>query len=675
MSRVLGLAALRLAASMVIALTSTLVSVAAFAQDTVLSYDTAYFASAQPNTAYDMISRLPGFTFVAGESLRGFAGTAGNVLVDGQRPTSKTDDLQSILQRIPAADVERIELIRGGAAGIDMQGQTVIANVIRKKGSSQQWVLTVDDNIWPDGHSIPSASVQFTEHAGDSTYEASLSRAIGFDDSVGHGSHAVTDVATDTATHQHAQTTGDGEGGSFTGSAATPLFGGQFKTNITLQALPFQSSVIYTTPGFKQAITDDSGDNKGELGLNWNGDIGAVHLETLMLQRLEHATDSNVSRAPGDDEAFHSTANTGETIARTTLRYQPASDLTLEGGVEGAFNYLYGTTSFAQNGVPVPLPTANARVEERRGEIFAQGTWKIDSEWMLELGARFEFSKISESSDIEQERKFFYPKPRAVLTWSPDKDTQVRLRFERVLGQLDFNNFIASSNLSASGVTVGNPNLMPDQHTQYEISVERHFWEKGAIVATFMHERISDVEDLVPVMGPSGVFDAPGNIGTGTNNQFDIELTLPLDRLGLPNGLIKATNIWRASSVPDPVTGKDRVISGQRPQDIEWTLSQDIPSLNSTWSIFYYNAWDEHYFRLTEVRHRNVVPPYVSAWWDYKPTPDWSFHFELANIIPFVFDDKRFDYAGPRDTFPLAEIIERSIKSQPRLYVQVRKTF
>jgi len=29
------------------------------------------------------------------------------------------------------------------------------------------------------------------------------------------------------------------------------------------------------------------------------------------------------------------------------------------------------------------------------------------------------------------------------LTWAPDSQTQIRFRYERVLGQLDFNNFIA----------------------------------------------------------------------------------------------------------------------------------------------------------------------------------------------------------------------------------------
>jgi hypothetical protein len=56
----------------------------------VLTYQASYFADARPNTAMDMINRLPGFEFNDGSSTRGFAGSGGNVLIDGQRPTSKT---------------------------------------------------------------------------------------------------------------------------------------------------------------------------------------------------------------------------------------------------------------------------------------------------------------------------------------------------------------------------------------------------------------------------------------------------------------------------------------------------------------------------------------------------------------------------------------------------------
>src|SRR5512142_3269361 len=123
-------------------------ALAAGDQNSVLQYPAAFFADARPNTAYDMVQRLPGFLFDDGKTARGFAGTAGNVLIDGQRPTAKTDDLQSILQRIPASDVERVEVIRGGAQGIDMQGQTVVANVVRKKTDTTKVVADLSTNVW-----------------------------------------------------------------------------------------------------------------------------------------------------------------------------------------------------------------------------------------------------------------------------------------------------------------------------------------------------------------------------------------------------------------------------------------------------------------------------------------------------------------------------------------------
>src|ERR1700744_2226299 len=80
---------------------------------TVLSYPVSFFAGAQLATAYDMVGRLPGFIYNSGNNNnRGYSGSAGNVLVDGRRPTTKTDGLTTILQRIPVNEVDHIDVIR-----------------------------------------------------------------------------------------------------------------------------------------------------------------------------------------------------------------------------------------------------------------------------------------------------------------------------------------------------------------------------------------------------------------------------------------------------------------------------------------------------------------------------------------------------------------------------------
>jgi hypothetical protein len=642
----------------------------------VLSYDQAFFAESRPSTAYDMIGRLPGFSFTDVGNARGFAGTAGNVLINGQRPTAKSDSLQSILKRIDAADVERIDLIRGGAPGIDMQGLTVVANVILKREDTTRYVAQAEELAFIDGHMIPYGSFQFTREVGDSTYEGTISSMQNYDDSVGHGHHFVFDRLGNLVTADQAISHGLGIGLSAKGSATVPLWGGKFTANFTFQDSPFVDDLIYSRPGFRQRFADDSRDNIDELGLHWKGPLGGTELEALILQRLDHNNSSSSSDDGTTRQDFQSISDTGETIARATLRYLPLPELTLETGGEGAFNFLGGNTAFFVNGVDQPLPSAHAHVEEQRGELFAQGTWKFATDWMLEAGARTEYSTIIESGSENLTRSFFYLKPRAVLTWSADSDTQIRLRYEKVLGQLDFNNFIASANLSSTGVTVGNKDLRPDQHSQYEISVERHFWQKGAFVLTFMHEDIKDVVDFVPITDAMGnVFDAPGNIGNGQDNQISVQATLPLDRFFIPNGLLVTTGTFNLTSVVDPVNGMNRVISAQRPQTLNVDFTQDIDSLSSTWGISYYNCWNENSFRLTQVRDRKVLPPYFNIFWDYKPSAAWTFHLGVNDISGFLYKDKRFNYAGPRNTAPLDNIDEYTTIGIPQIDFRLRHSF
>ncbi len=644
-------------------------------QSGVLVYDAAFFADARPSTALDMIRRLPGFTFDVGEAARGFAGTAGNVLIDGQRPTSKTDALDSIIGRIPAADVERIEIIRGGAPGIDMQGKAVVANIIRKKAESTRIVVDLSDNFFLDGHSVPQGSVEFTKHAGDRLYEASLVRYGGYDDSVGIGTRTIIDASGTTLQQENRRAVGFGAGA--TGAVTLPLWGGQFKANAALQSTPFRSDLTFTSPGFVSDIISRTGSQNFELGLHWQGPVGNFELETLGLQRLGRDTSYNVFADPTTDQRFLSTNKTSESILRGIARYRLSPALSFEGGLEGAYNYLDGASSFTFNGVAIPLPSANVTVNEKRGEAFAQGTWKITDELTFEAGARFEYSVISESGDTSKTRSFFYPKPRALISWSPDADTQVRLRFERVLGQLDFGNFVATSDLGGNGVHAGNADLKPDQRDQFELSFERHFWSKGAFVVTLLHEEIKDVVDLVPITVPPDTFDAPGNIGAGVSNQLDIETTLPLDWLGLTNGLFKTTTIFRNSRVHDPLTGDIRVITAQRQQDIELSLTQDIESLKSTWGINYFNGWRERYYSVHELRDRRIPPGLVSVYWEYKPSPDMMLHVELDNLTRFTYDDKHYRYFPPstRASGTPDQLEERVVRSQPRLYVEVRKTF
>src|SRR5690348_6379601 len=58
------------------------------------TYDATFFSQYAPRTAYDIVQRVPGFQLDLGATqtnqgtvdVRGFAGTAGNVVINGARP-------------------------------------------------------------------------------------------------------------------------------------------------------------------------------------------------------------------------------------------------------------------------------------------------------------------------------------------------------------------------------------------------------------------------------------------------------------------------------------------------------------------------------------------------------------------------------------------------------------
>ena len=99
-------------------------------------------------------------------------------------------------------------------------------------------------------------------------------------------------------------------------------------------------------------------------------------------------------------------------------------------------------------------------------------------------------------SQIGFHNEVFCFKPRALLSWQATDASQFRLRIERTVGQLDFNNFIASSNFSQNGVNAGNENLKPDQHWQFEGDYEYHFWERGAFLLSITRDYATNEDRL-----------------------------------------------------------------------------------------------------------------------------------------------------------------------------------
>jgi outer membrane receptor protein involved in Fe transport len=310
------------------------------------------------------------------------------------------------------------------------------------------------------------------------------------------------------------------------------------------------------------------------------------------------------------------------------------------------------------------------RVAERRAQFFAQASWKPSAKLLVEAGSRLEVSRLTVSGDAHNQASFIFPKPRLFVAWSPSEKDQLRLRLERTVSQLDFGQFISSSSLEQGVVNAGNEKLVPERDWIIEGAWEHHLLGDGAIVLTLTHLLLEQVIDEVPVEG----FSAPGNIGNGVRDQAELNINLPLDRLGLRGGRLTADGIWRRSQVTDPTTGERRRISNEQPFSGTLSLTQDLPRLHSTWHIDATSAYRYDIFRIDEIqRFRNGASINVS--WEYKPRSDLSLLLQVQNITNFSSERERLIFTGLRRDGSVTLVDTRNVKLGPRLYLRLRRTF
>jgi len=666
----------------------------AAAERGVIAYPPSFFADARPVNAYDMVIRLPGFTFDKGVVVRGLAGSSGNVLIDGQPPVSKNDALDEILKRLPAGAVERIDLIRGGAPGIDMEGRTVLANVVRKQTAGFRAAVMPGLYRVYDGRWLPGirAEAQWRWPGGRSA-ELGQVYGTGANEEFGDGNRVRYNA--DGSERLRSKIDADSYGTRIwtTGAYETPLLGGRARVNGAFMLTPAEVEIYdrYVSANGLEYEFDDIDRLQAELGGRYNRSLTEkLTLEAVAFHQWNNQKTTVDFQAPGLTRDFLLDRETTEAVGRVHFRYRMSPSVTLEAGGEGALNKLDSETALNVNGRPVVVPAANVQVEETRGEVFVKGSWRPTPTLTLEAGVRQEGSKVTSDGDVVLEKELRFTKPRLAATWDPDPSSQLRLRLEREVGQLNFDDFVASSSVASTGVLVaGNPDLTPQQDWVAEAAYERRFWKSGAAVITFRHHELSDVVDRGPVRNAAGVAvaDRPENIGDGRREEISFSITLPLDRLKVPNGgqlRMQATRRW--SEVVDPLTGEEREISTLKsssdirepsvlgPVSWEAHFTQDLPALKAVWGVDVIGAYRDRAYRLSEIETRKIST-WVLVFAEYKPRPDWIIRLEAMGLNGRDAKRIREVYIGPRNQGRLDYTDVRRLEWNGAMYLRVRKTF
>lgn len=642
----------------------------------VVAHDADFFAAARPMNALDMINRLPGFTLDDGAALRGYDGAAGNVLVNGKRASSKTDSLEDVLQRIPASAVLRIDLIRGGAPGIDMQGRAVVANLILKAQARIGGAIVLRQKAIDDGRKAPG--VRLDLFGGDEAlgWELSTSADRRDNNGLGEGERRRRDALTGTVERGEQRSRGMGDLYAVTGVVKGRMFGGEARANARVFQENYEGSEAYDQSGpagGRERFKEDVDRQQAELGARFERRLGRLDLEAVALHQQKSEDQlSNFVGQQGRRDLFTLNRDTRESLARVHIK-RNVGGLRLEMGGEGARNTLESRTRLQQGTDAIKLPAANVRVTEARGEGMISAFY-ARPRLNLEAALRYERSRVRSAGDVGLEKTLGFWKPRLSATWNARQDLQFRARLERSVGQLNFDDLVSSTNLNAGAVSAGNPDLDPERAWIAEGALEWRFWGRGVATLTASHASLKDVIDRAPISGGAVLFDGPANIGEGRRDVVSLDLSVPLDRLGISQAQLRASVSRRLSEVTDPTTGEARPISGLRP--IEWSLNytQDIPGKNLSVGVDIWSAWRETYYRFNQVDDRKILA-WVQPFAEWKPSARLSLRAEIGNLTGRAFKVSRKFYSGRRGVAPLTVTEDRHPSYARTFQLSLRRTF
>ena len=557
------------------------------------TYLPADFARFAPQTAYDMLSNVPGFTIRQQDDRRGLGQATANVILNGERFSGKTNDVAAELQRIAATNVTRIEIVDGATLDIPgLSGQ--VANIIVASGGvagTFSWRPEIRLKRLPA--LLTRGDVSLSGKLGDTDFTVSLANNSRHNGN--KGPEVVTRPNGTVIDRREENLRILQESPRLSGRLHRALPGGA-AWNLNATAQYFNSDLneisLRSGPGLvdrdrrlherqKQPSYEVSGDYEfPALGgkLKFIGLRRGNHNDYSQLLTVDFANGS-----PSTGDRYTQKADEAETIARSEFRWKggPAD---WQISVEGAYNTLDVTNAlFSRNAagtfLPIPFPGATATVTEKRAEAILSYGRPLSPTLSLQSSAGAEYSELGQSGPAGLTRKFVRPKGQVSLAWKPSARTDLSLKVERAVGQLNFYDFVASGNISAGTTNAGNANLVPPQSWNVTVQGSRNLGAWGSTTLRTYANFISDIVDTIPI-GLTG--QSPGNLSGARRLGFQWTSTINFDPIGWKGAKIDADIILQKSRLRDPLTGVHRGISNDMVRQVNVTLRHDIP--HSVWA-------------------------------------------------------------------------------------------
>jgi outer membrane receptor for ferrienterochelin and colicin len=691
-------------------------------------YPSSYFDQWGPITAQDMLDRIPGQAGAGGGGGRGgppggFGGGGGNpsaggrglgsgssgteILIDGKRTAGKNNQTGGLLSRIPADQVREIQIIRGTSGELDVRGSGQVVNVVLLEAlssSSVSWEATA--SLAQDQEFTPSGAIALSGQRGDFNYLFSLRSNPRYNHSVTHERSVLGDFSPNDIIHEHRIDDRQNDELSMNLS-----YGFSDNSSARMNALyavqDSPSTVDRITKNLRtvpDTLTTEQEDNPSdrdnwEVGGDYELTLGNGNRFKLLGIANRNNNDSTRQRFKLQDDGLfqknlflNTNSVTEERILRSSYTMDIFPEQNIEFGIERAQTILdsrlalgllssSGTPSETVGGlVPQQVANANSRVEEIRYEPFLIHNWTIGPKISLESTLVYETSEISQTGDVTNKRDFEFIKPKLDLRYDLTPMVQLRGTLERIVNQLSFADFVAANDEQDNDrdTVAGNAGLRQQVQWRYSFNTEYRLPDDvGVLNAELFYADHQDVIDRIDV-SPSDddLQSANGNIGDGTEYGIDLNASLRMGMIGLPDLLVSPSLLVQDSQVTDPFLGIERRFQSHMRGQFRLTVRHDIPQWRFNWGFQNFDRIDGGLYRYdVDDIEFEIGDPRYNLFAEYVDTRGLTYRIDIQNASNNVRCRRRTRFAGRISDNILEEIENQCTNTGLDFSLKVSGTF
>lgn len=657
-------------------------------EDSSVRYPSSYFSEWAPTTAQDMINRIPGVSsgggggggFGGGGGGRGLgAGGGDQILIDGKRMAGKGNQSRDQLGRISASQVDYIELIRGTSAELDVRSSGQIVNVVLLEALDTDTIsYQVNADRYIDGEVVPGGSIAYSGQSGALTYlfsgqaepryehytskETSRLGDWSFNDQV-------REERTRDRTDYNLSTNLGYEINERSSARLNGLYGiSDNTTDVNRWTTDLRSNPT-TLAVQREDVPEDQ--NNWEIGGDYeynfaNGQRFKVIVVTNENDRsnVRERYDVYDNGTESKNLFLASASTTRERIVRGSYSMNVAQGQDIEFGAERAQTILdsslryalrttTGTPSADFGGlVPQKVSNSNSTVEEIRVEPFLVHNWQLNSRMTLESSLVYEMSEITQTGDVYNQRDFAFLKPKVDFRFDVTPTFQLNWNAERLVQQLSFSDFVAASDNqdNDSNTQAGNANLKQEQVFITRLGFEYRLADDiGVIDGDMRYMKHVDVIDRIDIStSPTNIASTNGNIGDGIMYGLNLNASLRMKMINMPNLLLTSSFSVQDSEIEDPFLGIDRRFTNYNRGRLMLGFRHDIPTLRLNYGMSWNNRFDGNMVRydIDDVEY-SAGDPQIDAFVEFVAFNGITFRFDARDAGSKDQCRERHRYLGP----------------------------